>query len=309
MTDANTATNTTALTPRRPGFLVYFGAFVVALAASLILQFAAVAKILGPNPKLFLIQPGQHGFEHGVLLDYVVAVGEMLVVMLLMAWHRSRFIWPLVSMMFAVFAGYSLYWTLRSEKCGCFGKLWEPPLGVTLGIDIAMMFVSLLVAGSLRLNKVLIAMVLALNLAVGAGGYIMAERLAPPKRTEVVGSKGEDRLLASDLLTDIRDQPAGGPRWYIFIYDPDCHICEQLKPLVEMYETQYAAGDPNLRIRKLSIGEIKERTGIETYEWNPTPTAILIKDGKVEKLWRGETVAGVIPDPEFVMKAMNGALP
>jgi hypothetical protein len=294
---------------RGPGFLASFSAFTVALAASLILQFAAVAKVLGPNPKLFLIQPGEHGFANGVLLDYVVAVGEFLAVLLIMAWHRWKFVWPLVSMMFAVFAGYSLYWTLRGEKCGCFGKLWEPPLGVTLGIDIAMVFLSLLIAGALRLNKVVIALVLAANLVIGAGGYFMAEKLAPPKRTETAGMTGQDRLLASDLLKDARETPAGGPRWYVFIYDPDCHICEQLKPMIEMYEAQYAGVDPNLRILKLSIGEIKEKTGIETYEWNPTPTALLIKDGKVEKVWRGEAVAGVIPDPEFVMKAMSGTLP
>ncbi len=301
--------NTESSVVKSPGFLACSSAFIVALAASLILQFAAVAKVLGPNPKLLLIQPGQYGFEQGVLLDYAVAAGEFLVVLLLMAWHRSRLVWPLVSMMFAVFAGYSLYWTLRGEKCGCFGKLWEPPLGVTLGIDIAMVFLSLLIAGALRLNKVLIALVLVLNVALGAGGYFMAEKLAPPKRTEVVGMKGEDRLVASDLLKDIREQTAGGPRWYIFIYDPDCHLCEQLKPMIEMFEQQYAAGDPNLRIRKLSIGEIKEKTGIETFEWNPTPTAILIKDGQVEKVWRGEAVGAAIPDPEFILKAMSGTLP
>lgn len=281
-------------------------AFVVALSASLVLQFAAVAKVLGPNPKTFLIQPGQYGFEHGLLLDYAVAVGELVIVLLLMAWHRCRWVWPLVAMMFAVFAGYSLYWTIRGEKCGCFGKLWEPPLGVTLGIDIAMVFLSLMIAGAMRVPKGLIAMMLAACVGLGFGGYVMAERLAPPKRTEVVGMTGQDRLLASELLKDVREQPDGGPRWYVFVHDPDCHLCEQMKPMIEMFEQQYSAGDPNMRVRTLSVVEIKEKAGIETYEWNPTPTALLIKDGVIEKVWRGTEVP--LPDPEFVMKAMNGAL-
>ncbi|MFM9956572.1 MAG: MauE/DoxX family redox-associated membrane protein [Phycisphaerales bacterium] len=290
---------------RGPGFLTSTFAFIVALAASLVLQFAAVAKVLGPNPKTFLIQPGQYGFTDGVLLDYVVAVSEFVIVLLLMAWHRRRFVWPLVAMMFAVFAGYSLYWTVRGEKCGCFGKLWEPPLGVTLGIDIAMVFLSLMIAGAMRVPKGLIASVLVVCLGMGFGGYVMAEKLAPPKRTQAVGMTGQDRLLASELLKDVKEQPAGGPRWYVFIYDPDCHLCEQMKPMIEMFEQQYAAGDPNMRIRKLSVVEINEKTGIDTFEWNPTPTALLIKDGVVEKVWRGNEVP--LPDPEFVMKVVSGA--
>lgn len=293
----------------KPGFLTTAFAFLVALSASLVLQFAAVAKILGPNPKLFLIQPGQHGFEHGVLLDYAVAVGELVVVLLLMAWHRCRLIWPLVALMFAGFAGYALYWTMRGEKCGCFGKLWEPPLGVSLGIDLAMVFLSLLIAGAMRVPKALVALVLAVCVGAGFAGYKGAERLAPPKRTEVPGMTGQDRLLASELLKDAREQAASGagPRWYVFIYDPGCHVCEQMKPMIEMFEQQYGEGDPNIRIRKLSVIEIQEKTGIDTFEWNPTPTALLIKDGAVEKVWRGTEVP--LPDPEFVMKAMSGALP
>ena len=59
---------------RGPGVIASGGAFVVALLACLILQFAAVAKVLGPNPKLLALQPGQHPwFPNGLLLDYVVA--------------------------------------------------------------------------------------------------------------------------------------------------------------------------------------------------------------------------------------------
>lgn len=291
---------------RGPGFIASGGAFVVALLACLILQFAAVAKALGPNPKLLALQPGQHPwFPNGLLLDYVVAVGELVVTLLLMGFHRRRFVWPLVSMMFAAFAGYALYWTVRGEKCGCFGKLWEPPLGTSLAIDVAMVFLALLVGGALGLKKGVIALVLALSVGMGGAGFVIADRLAPPKRTEVVGQSGADRLLASDVLKDVREQPPGGPRWYVFIYDPSCHVCEQMKPMVEMFEQQYAAGAPNLRVRQFSVPDLKAQVGIEDYEWMPTPTVLLIKDGAVVRVWRGE--GAPIPDPEFAMQAATGA--
>lgn len=291
---------------RGPGLLAGGGALLVAILACLILQFAAVAKILGPNPKLFALQPGQHPrFENGVLLDYVVAVGELVVTLLLMGFHRRRFVWPLVSMMFAAFAGYALYWTVRGEKCGCFGKLWEPPLGTSLAIDVVMVFLAILVGGALGLRKGVVALVLALNVAMVGGGYVVAHKLAPPKRTEVVGQSGPERLVASDLMKDVREQAPGGPRWYVFVYDPSCHICEQMKPMVEMFEQQYAAGDPNLRVRQFSVPDLKSQLGIEDFEWIPTPTALLIKDGGIVRIWRGE--AAPIPDQDFAMQAATGA--
>lgn len=291
-----------------PGYFASGVSFLVALLASLILQFAAVAKILGPNPKLFAIQPGQHGFADGVLLDYVVATGELVFGLLLMAFHRKRFVWPLVSMLFAAFAGYAFYYTfIRGEKCGCFGKLWEPPLGVSFAIDISMVFIALMVGGMLRLSKVAIVLVLLLNLALGYAGNTLAQRLAPPPRTETPGLTGADRLLASDLMKDIREQPPGSPRWYIFVYDPGCHVCEQMKPIVDMFEQQYAAGDPTLRIRQFSVPDLKAQLSIDDFEWSPTPTALLVHEGKVERTWRGEKAP--LPDQEFAMHAAAGTLP
>lgn len=294
-----------AIANRTPGLLACAWAFVVAVLVSLLFQFAALGKVMGPNPNVYLFKAGQVGlFKDGLLLDYAAAGAQFVFVLLLMAWHRRRFVWPMVAFAFAALAGYSLYWTLRGEKCGCFGKLWEPKPGVSVAIDVGMAVLAILVSLGLRTGRGAIAAVLVLSLAFGGVGYYAAKELAPPKRTETVGMKGEDRLLASDLLKDVREQPAGGPRWYLFIHDPDCHLCEQLKPMIEMFEQQYGETDPNLRIRKLTTGEVKEKTGIETFEWNPTPTALLIKDGAVEKVWRGEQVP--IPDPEFVIKAMSG---
>jgi len=297
---------TIAASPKRPpGFLAFCLAFVVALLVSLLFQFAAVGKVMGPNPNIYLIKAGQSGwFKDGLLLDYAAAGAQFVFVLLLMAWHRRRFVWPVVVFAFAALAGYSLYWTLRGEKCGCFGKLWEPKPGVSVVIDVGMVVLALLVSLALRTGRAAIAAVLVFALAFGGVGYSAAQQFAPPKRTETPGMTGNERLLASDLLKGVREQPAGGPRWYLFIHDPDCHLCEQLRPMIEMFEQQYGETDPNLRIRKLTVGEIKEKTGIETFEWNPTPTALLIRDGVVEKVWRGEQVP--IPDPEFVIKAMSG---
>ncbi len=281
-------------------------AFVVALSVSLVLQFAAVGKILGPNPKVFLLQPGEYGLKSGLLLDYAAAAGELVFVLLLMAWHGRKFVWPLVSMMFAGFAGYSLYWTIRNESCGCFGVLWTPPLGVTLALDIGLALIALMVAGGLRLSKGLIVLVLLLNGGLTYVGYCFAQHNAPPLKTVESGKTGQDRLLASELMKDIRDQPAGGPAWYVFVFDPTCHICEQMKPFVEQYQQQSDAGDPNLRVRQFAIPDLKAKLGIDEFEWFPTPTVFIVKDGAILKVWRGEECLTKLPDQELAMKLASG---
>lgn len=281
-------------------------AFVVALAVCLILQFAAVSKILGPNPKVLLLQPGQYGLTNGLLLDYAAGAAELVVVLFLMAWHRCRGVWPLVSMMFASFAGYSYYWTARGEKCGCFGSLWQPPIGVTLAIDIAVMLLALLVGAGLRLGKAAIVLTLILNVGLGYAGYRFAQHNAPPPRTQTPGQTAPDRLLGSELMSDVRGQPPGGPRWFVFVHDPQCHICEQMKPVVEMYQQQYDAGDPTLRIRVFAIPDLEAKLGIPFSEWFPTPTVFLVQDGKVVYEWHGESAP--LPTDDFVMKVASGQL-
>ena len=123
---------------------------------------------------------------------------------------------------------------------------------------------------------------------------VASSGIMPPSFPENPGwSPARQRWLDSDLLADVREQEFGGPAWLIFNYDPECHICEEIMPYMDfMGEDWELSSDPVLQIRKFSIPDMVEETGIERYQWPNTPTMFVVRDGEIVAQWYGETVEG-----------------
>jgi hypothetical protein len=246
-------------------------AFTAALLISGVLGFAALAKFTGPNPNEKI--PGTD-----FLLDYAVAGVEVIVILGLLALHRVKYVWLLTAIMFAGF------YTALGRSCGCFGKLWTPPLGVTLAIDIAFVFLSLAMAKRRGAKLGLILPTLAIAGLACFAGYKYADNKPRAETTQVQyeNKDAPQRLLESALLADLRDMPAGAPAYYIFLYDPDCHVCEEMKPIVEMDAGNLdSSADADLQVRMYSIPELETQLGIERWAWMGTPSVVVIKDGQV----------------------------
>lgn len=267
-------------------------AFTAALLISGVLGFAALAKFTGPNPNEKIL-------DTGILLDYAVAGVEVIVILGLLALHRVKYTWLITAIMFAGFAGYAGFYALVLKRsCGCFGKLWTPPLGVTLAIDIAFVFLSLAMAKRRGATLGLILPTLAVAGLACFAGYKYADN-KPRAETVAVKHANKDapqRLLESALLADLRDLPAGAPAYYLFLYDPDCHVCEEMKPIVEMDSGNLeSSADPDLQVRMYSIPELETQLGIERWAWMGTPSVVVIKDGQILRnlSWNGK------PSPWF----------
>ncbi len=266
-------------------------ALTAGLLVSGVLGFAALAKFTGPNPNEKI--PGTD-----FLLDYAVAGAEVIVILGLLALHRAKHVWLLTAIMFAGFAGYAGFYTALGRSCGCFGKLWTPPLGVTLAIDIAFVFLSLVMAKRRGAKFGIILAALAVAGLASFAGYKYADS---KPRAETVAEKHENkdapqRLLESALLADLRDLPAGAPAYYIFLFDPECHVCEEMKPIVDMDSGNLeSSADPDLQVRMYSIPELEAQLGIERWAWMGTPSVVVIKDGQVLRnlMWNNK------PSPWF----------
>lgn len=260
---------------------------ITALLACAMLGFAAFAKFKGPNPAKVLIESDSFFMhEKGLLLDHVVAVVEVFVIVGLLIFHRRRWAWCLTALMFSGFAGYTLAYLIRGEPCGCFGALWTPPHGLTFGLDIFFAAASFMLCGPRGSS----AMKLTIGMLACLGaGFTYAKFTAPPKQADAIqaelektGVRPEQTLLESDFLADVFADKASHITYYVFVYDPDCHHCMAMLPNVELQKKELdEVEDPVLRVRIVSIPEIKAKLGIETYVWSPTPTALFIRDGQL----------------------------
>lgn len=266
-------------------------ALTVALLIVAVLGFAAYAKFTGPNPHEKI--PGTD-----VLLDHAVAAVEVLVIVGLLALHRLKAAWLVVAVMFAGFAGYAGFYTILGRSCGCFGNLWKPPLGVTLAIDAVFALAALGLARRRGASARLLIPTAIIGVLACAGGYLYADS---KPRQETIAAKyenkdGPQRLLESELLADVRALPAGSPAYYLFVFDPDCHVCEEMMPRVDWEAGEYeSTADPVLQVRKFSVNDLESQHGIERWAFAPTPFVVVVRDGQVLRglPWQGR------PSPWF----------
>jgi len=319
----------------------------LALVIGVVVQFAAVAKVAtgvrhleqlkaanlaashGMTPAVtadnfqWAIRPGAMPgtpFERGVLLDIAVGTAEFGIVLFVLAFCRTRVVWMVVPVMFAMFFGYALEKTLSGKPCGCFGALWEPPKGFSLVMDAIFVIAGLGLARWHGVRKGLLTGLIVVSIASGIGGFLYSKVSGAPKPITSApvpsgapsGTQGappanssaqaqtkpphqrddrpaSDRLLASDLLADLRALTDEDPAWYLFIWDPTCPTCEAMRPIVEMYQQQYVdEGNPVLQVRQLMKQDIERDTGIEEWQWTTSPAIVIVRGGKIIAEFGGE---------------------
>ncbi len=271
----------------RPGTAVDVVALAAAVLIAALLAFAAFTKFYSPNPKQ-------------LMLDYSTGALESLVSLLLLVFHRRWVMWGFLAAFFGTMVAYALYKSLHGEPCGCFANFWEPPKFFTVALDgvIVVASLALMISRGAPRGAVIGAVVIAL--AGAGGGWVLAQATTPPKRIDIQwkhgGKTAVQRLVESPLMADIRGQEEGGPSWLVFCFDPTCHICEAMKPLIEFRKEEFAeTGDPVLQIRSFSVPEMEKSVGIENYAWE-TPTLFVFKNGRVTRSWSGKTLEGFTPE-------------
>lgn len=258
-----------------------------AVLVTLVLGFAALAKTLGPDPHKVLLGPEVFSlYPKGLMLDHVVALAELVVIVGLLIFHRRRWAWGITALLFSGFAGYALAYLLRGEPCGCFGKLWTPPHGVTLGMDLFFAGLSLFFSGAR--GKSAAGLILAMLACMGSG-FTYAKLTAPPKQIDAIkqviaatGTRPEQQLLESEFLADVFADKSSHITYYIFVYDPECSHCQAMKPIVEKQQAELnEVEDPVLRVRLVSVPEVESKLNIKSYVWTPTPTVLYVRDGQL----------------------------
>ncbi len=262
-------------------------ALVAALLVAALLGFAAFTKFYAPNPKQ-------------LVLDYSTGIVETAVMILLLVLHRRWWMWGFQVVFFGSMFGYAMYKALHGEPCGCFAKFWEPPKYFTAALDGVIVVASLGLMMRRGAPRAAVAGAIVLAILGSGAGWVLAQATTPPKRAETEqkhgGKNAAQRLVESTAMADIRQQEEGGPAWLVFCYDPTCHICEAMKPLIEFRKDEFAeTGDPVLQIRSFSIPDLEKSVGIETYAWE-TPTLFVFKNGRVTRLWAGKALEGFTPE-------------
>ena len=68
-------------------------------------------------------------------LDAIAAAIEIVAAILLLIFYRRARAWALLSILFSVWLGYSLFWFIQNENCGCFGYALDISAGITTAIN------------------------------------------------------------------------------------------------------------------------------------------------------------------------------
>ncbi len=285
---------------RRPETIRAIRAVALAAAALIagLLLFTAFAKAAYPNPKEITVEglgwriPGPT-FERSIAaLEVVVAVG-------LLTLRRAWGAWLLSALFFGALAGYGLFKSWHGEACGCFAKMFDPPPYSMVAVDVVIVGAALSLAAGLRSPRGLLALVMFGVIAAAGAGWAVSDATTPPRREEPPGPDkrlAHALLLDSEAMKDIREQPADGPAWLIFAFDPTCHICEAMKPIIDFKRDELSeTGDPVLQVREFSIPEMERDLKIDQWRWE-TPTLFVVHAGRIVKLWSGKSLEDFTPE-------------
>ncbi len=135
--------------------------FISALALSILLLIAALAKWLYP------VNLPMH-------LDWIALILEVCVALLLPFVHRMTWTWAGVSALFSLWLGYSLFWFIQNENCGCFGRALDISAGITTVINAIAIGVAFWNWGLLEQNARRKQIFLLLDGLLALVGFLMA---------------------------------------------------------------------------------------------------------------------------------------
>jgi hypothetical protein len=301
-------------------------AMVVTLLICAVLAVAAYSKIVDPNKAKFIAIGGTE-FRY----ERLIGIFEVLVILALLAGHRLRLAWLGVLAMFSLFTGYAGYYLASGESCGCFGTVledtplaWMAAKGVSFGFDIVFVILSLILLSGRGFGAKAIQGLVGLSLllvAIGGGlgaleysNYQKAladaeervkeqvddrEELAPGLRVGAAPAVLLRQDAYADLLAESREDPE--KMWYVFVYDPDCSECMEMKPIVDLVKQQYEdEANPYMAITSVRKQDA-EQYGIDFWAWASGATIIIVKDGDILRVYDENLTPGDKPTPDVVM--------
>jgi hypothetical protein len=303
-------------------------ALIVALLVCAVLGIAAYAKIVDPNKAKF-ITIGGSDFAY----ERAIGIFEVLVILALLAGHRLRLAWLGVLVMFATFAGYAGYYAARGVSCGCFGTAlngtpleWMTVRGVSVGFDVLFVVLALILLNGRGFGAKAIQGLVGLALMLTAvGGFLGSFEYANYQRAleraeERTKEQIDDReelapglrvgaapaiLLRQDEFAEVVADTAENPgkMWYIFVYDPDCSECMEMKPIVDMLQQQYEEDETSLiQVMSYTKQDAQEKHNIDFWSWKSGATVILVQDGDILKVYDESLTPDGKPYPDEVME-------
>lgn len=139
----------------------------------------------------------------------------------------------------------------------------------------------------------------------GDPGFFLEMRPEDVPVTAAQATNAARTLVASNLMTAERRDDLG-TAYYLFIHDPACNVCEQLKPMIfdarDRFEEE---GNPFIQVREFSVPFLFENLRIQHWAWESTPTVIVVKDGTIIH----ESAGATVPVPEEIeAQLMSGEL-
>lgn len=91
------------------------------------------------------------------------------------------------------------------------------------------------------------------------------------------------------------------PAWLVFVYDPECHVCQQFLPSMRSYAAESKErGDAYLRVILIEKKDL-EAYGIEDWAWPASPTTALLWRGRIVQEWGGEET----PEPRMIRERIE----
>jgi hypothetical protein len=286
-------------TPPSPAAVVRTAALIAALLIAGLLFFTGYAKAAYPNPKDIQVEHLDVTIA-GPTFDRAVAGIEAAIAVIIIGLHRKWPAWILSALFFGALAGYSFFKSWHGESCGCFSKMFDPPPYSMFAVDALIVAISLGLTAALRAPRVLLPLSIVGVLVAAGAGWAASDMTTPPRRSEpppeANNKLAHTRLLESEPMKDIREQPEGGPAWLVCAFDPTCHICEAMKPLIDFKREELAeTNDPILQIREFEVPRMETELGIQQWTWE-TPTIFVVQDGKITKLWSGKVLEDFTPE-------------
>lgn len=277
------ATPAALRTTAKPGALEWIASILVGG----LLVFAASMKVF--NHGETALGPG----------TFVLAAGETLFAALLIAFRTRWWAWASAAALFGAFAGFAgfrSYW--GSTSCGCFGALSIPP-NITMSIDIAIALLATFMAArrSATMSPTgLVATVAGIAAVLGSGvGFAVSD-----PRPEDFGDDATRLLLElrptarpddpikeiRALMPEVASRNAGGPAWYLYVFNPDCPICQEHLPRMRALQARWADSDI-LRLGIISMADLQEYANIPQYAWGTPPLTLLVQRGIVARRGSG----------------------
>lgn len=116
---------------------------------------------------------------------------------------------------------------------------------------------------------------------------------------------GKTGALSAGWLSELGEatgvaEPAR-PAWLVFVYDPDCQVCQLFLPSMRSYAAEARdRGDAFLRVILIEKKDL-EAYGIEDWAWPASPTTALLWKGGIVHEWGGEET----PEPRKIRERIE----